>query len=182
MVSKVCVNCMPYTCFMHCVIRLLYVLVCTAWFFWISFDTSCADQNCDDELRLIPQSKLDLIRQKRRSLIQNISCVRAVLDGLLSIESFSADHCEAISSYNAKGEQIRKMLDILECRSFSQYNGFIATLRTSHHTHAADILESNAGILILLYYGTHPVTHERAHTYARHTYDTLAHAHRHIDR
>ena len=70
----------------------------------------------------------------------------AILDGLLSTKSFSEDHCEAIRVHKTEKKQIRKMLTILECRSFLQYEQFIITLRNCYHEHAADIIESNAGM------------------------------------
>ena len=93
-----------------------------------------------------PFSELDRkkLRTLRPFLVSNIYLRTELLDELLSKGCVSPLHLADIKQSGCEASQVRKMLDILERRSYEQYRVFVKCLRSSQ-AHVATQIEGTGG-------------------------------------
>jgi len=111
----------------------LFVYICSS----SDIDSSNKDRPLtDDELRKF--------RSKRIFLVKEIS-LNGLLDSLYAVGCINEMHKEAVEEINNRHEKIRRLLDIIQRRSFTQYQLFLSCLRSIHQQHVSDLLERDGG-------------------------------------
>jgi len=93
----------------------------------------------DDELRKF--------RSKRIFLVKEIS-LNCLLDYFIAVGWINEMHKAGIEKHKDRYDKIRQLLDIIQRRSFIQYQLFLGCLRSTHQEHVCDLLERDGGICL----------------------------------
>jgi len=94
--------------------------------------------------RPLTEDELTKFRSKRIFLVKEIS-LNGLLDSLYAVGCINEMHKEAVEEINNRHEEIRQLLDIIQRRSFTQYQLFLSCLRSTHQEHVCDLLEKDGG-------------------------------------
>ena len=103
-----------------------------------------SDRPENEDFWPLTSQELDLLKLNRLYLIENIT-PDAVVSQCYQSNCLNKFHVEAITALGTTSAKVRLLIDIIRNRSIAEYRAFIAALRSAHHGHVADVLESGAG-------------------------------------
>ena len=99
-----------------------------------------------DEVPLPEKTRIKF-QKHRKDLIEELSLSGHLLDNLLARGCISDEHMAAVRQRGGtQREQIGRLLDIIESRSFAHYKQFLSVLRETGQEHVADCLETDGGL------------------------------------
>jgi len=101
--------------------------------------------------RPLTADELGKFRSKRSFLVKEIS-LHGLLDSLYAVGCINEMHKAGIEEHGNHYEKIRQLLDIMQRRSFTQYQLFLSCLRSTHQEHVSDLLERDGGKYFYYYY------------------------------
>jgi len=92
-------------------------------------------------------------------LIDEISINHGLLDSLYQAGCINKKHMAGIKKHRDDNDKIRQLLDIIQRRTFTQYQLFLGCLRSTYQEHVCDLLErvggNNVYITIIYMYNVH---------------------------
>ena len=95
----------------------------------------------DRSLTDVERDKLQILRWY---LVDQIS-LNGLVDLLSSVGCISDKHREVVNQPGTVWQQIGRLMDIIERRSFTQYKQFVESLRLTAQSYVADYLERDGG-------------------------------------
>jgi len=102
------------------------------------------DINSSDKNRPLTAEELKKLRIKRTLLIGEIT-IEGLPDSLYAVGCINIRHKAGIEQHPNSYDKICQLLDIIQRRSFTQYQLFLGCLRSTHQQHVCVLLERDGG-------------------------------------
>jgi len=94
--------------------------------------------------RPLTAQELGKFRMNRAILITEIT-IKELTDSLYAVGCINMRHKAEIEQHKNSYDKICQLLDIIQRRSFTQYQLFLGCLRSTHQQHVCDLLERDGG-------------------------------------